>query len=102
MWPYLFALLTVLVVASIARPEARILTAATGSLVAMVGVARVIAIAEWYWPVIDEPHVLLHLLLWGLHIVVGIKWPMIAHDSSLRHLVEQTRGTEPPDILLEG
>jgi len=102
-WPFLFALASALSLVTIARPEARTIVAATGSLVAMVGVARVIAIAEWYWPLSTEPRVLLHLALWGLHIVVGIKWPQITHDALLRRVVEETRRNgDPPDLRLDG
>ena len=101
-WPYLFALVSVLSVASAFRPDARMVTAATGSLITMVSLARIVAVGEFYWPLLEAPHAVLHLLLWGLHVVVGMRWPQVVHDSSLRYAVEEAREFPPPPDLKLG
>jgi len=97
-WPYLFGLISLLALASIFRPEAPKLGAATGALLAMVGIARVYAVMEFYVPYWEHPHAILHVLLWGLHIVVGLRWPQVVYESSLRHALAEARDhpEEPP------
>lgn len=101
-WPPLFLLVAILSLGTIFRPASARIGAACGTLLTMVGVARVIAVADYAMPLTENPHAVLHLLLWGLHIVVGLRWPQIVHDASLRHVLDEARDHPQEPTIIRG
>ena len=102
-WPPLFFLVAILSAASIFRPDSPKIGAACGSLLAMLGVARVLAVLDYYQPIMDNPHAILHALLWGLHVVVGLRWPQVVYESTLRHALDEAKNQpEEPGYDVKG
>jgi len=87
-WPPLFALVSILSALSISRPGSARIAAATGTVLVLVGVARILAVGEFYSPLWESPEAVLRILLWGLHVVVGLRSPAVCYESGLRHVLD--------------
>lgn len=90
-WPFLFIAAGTTAFGSILRPEARRLVAASGTLIVLVSASRIAALVEFFWPLAASPLQAIHVLLWGLYVVMGLRWPQVVHDAALRYAVESGR-----------
>ena len=96
-WPLIFLAGSIACLLSVLRPFSATVAAATGSLIATVAAARMAAIVgtpPLSWPSSIQ---LIGLSLWGLLVVVGLRWPRVAYDSGVKHLLDVAREGEPDD-----
>jgi len=88
LWPWLFAATSVLAGLSVAYPHSVRTAAAAGATLTMVSLARIVALGSSYVSLVETPAVIIAALLWGLHVVVGLRWPAVCYHSGLRHLLD--------------
>lgn len=100
LWPWVFLATAILCVLSVLLPFSRYVSSAAGTAVALVGVARGLGVIELLVITEATPQTTLSRILgaglWGLVVLVGLRWPVIAFDSGVKHLVDRSRSSAPP------
>lgn len=89
-WPVAYAMTAAVLAAGIARPFSRQYAAAGGAFIVVVALARIVAVAEvaLHRGLPAPPEAVVLAALWGLVVVVGLRWPHIAWGSGVRHLTD--------------
>lgn len=103
LWPPIFLAVSLSCLASVLRPFSPTMAAATGAFIATVAAARIGAILGTFTGHFSSVQ-LLGVALWGLFVVVGLRWPRIAYDSGVKHLLDVAREREgdEPDVRNRG
>ena len=99
LWSFFYALAAHLIAAGLIFPSSRHLNAATGAFIAMVAAARIAVIAERTAQIItvsqqDAARAAVAMLLWGMVLVIALRWPRVTLESEIRVLL--TEAEEDP------
>jgi hypothetical protein len=93
-WPIAFLLASGACVLSIVKPYSARVGAGVGSAIATLAAARGLLVASSPAPTSVQ---WVGVVLWGLLVVVGLRWPRIAYDSGVKHLLDVAAQGKPKE-----
>lgn len=97
-WALVYALVAHVIGAGLVWSGSRTLAAATGALIIIVSSARMWVIGQRAYEILwtspeDAARAAVAILLWGLVLVVGTRWPRFAFESEVRELLNESEGS---------
>lgn len=100
-WAFVYLAVSHTIGTGLIWPQSRTLSAATGALITVVAAARISVVAQRTLEVAatspeNAVRGAVAILLWGLVVVLGMRWPRFTFDAEVRLLLQEARRDPQP------
>lgn len=95
-WTFVYTVVAHAIAAGLIWPHSRRLVAATGAVIIVAASARIYVIGAQVFELLEfDPanaaRGSVALLLWGLVVVIGLRWPRVVYDSEVKALLQEAQ-----------